>query len=245
MAAEMPSLAGPPALRIVAGVVETKNTTTRLVLPTAVQAAWPPYHRVAETVATRTRQFPPHAHEGEEVLTYVIEGSASYQLESGAIQPMRPGSARLLSATSRAAHRINPSQGGVIRWFSLVAGLPDGASGAVRLQASEPPASPRYDESAHVRPLVGPGATMTSAMGLESAEISFVELSTTYRRLGHGRRGLVYSLSGRGSVDGNPLEVGEAALVEGAAGIAIQGNEGFRVIVATAPSERSPDASAP
>jgi redox-sensitive bicupin YhaK (pirin superfamily) len=235
MAGGMASLAGPPILRIVQGVVETRSATSRLVIPTSAQPAWPPYDRAGETVASRIRQFPSHAHEHQEVLTYMIEGSASYQLGAETPRSLRPGSARLLTAPSHTTHRISPAQGGPIRWFSLVIRLPEGAAGGARLQGSEPPVSPRYDETAQVRPLVGPGASMTSALEVECAEIVCVELSTTFRRLGHGRRGIVYVLAGRGSVDGHGVELGEAALIEGAAGMSIQGKAGFRAIAATAP----------
>jgi len=231
----MATSAGAPMVRIVPGELETRNAPTRLVIPTSKQPEWPPFVRAGEVIVNRRQDFPPHAHENEEVLTYVVEGLAAYAVESGAVESLRPGSARLLSTSVSVKHRISPARSGPIRWFNLVVSAPGKAGPKPLMQASEPPTSPKYDEDAHVREIVGAKPGMTSVTGLEVSEIDFVVPSTTFRRLGHDRRGLVYALTGRGTVDSRPIDAGEAALVEGAAGIAIGGDVGFRVIVATAP----------
>jgi len=225
----------PRSVRIVPGELETKSAMTRLVIPSSGQPAWPPFLRAGETVVSRLRRFPSHLHDREEVLTYVSEGFATYQLDTRPAHLLSPGSARLLSSPSRSTHQISPARAGPIRWFSLVVGIPPSASNELHLQASEPPVFPQYEESAVVRRLVGPGAEMTSSIGLECREILFVERSTTFQRVGHDRRGLVYVLAGRGSVEGHDVEVGDGVLAEGVTGIAIQNVEGLRVIAASAP----------
>ncbi|MCI4328336.1 MAG: hypothetical protein L3J86_02015, partial [Thermoplasmata archaeon] len=75
--------------------------TTRLLVPTPDQPNWSPFQRVAESLANRARQLPTHAHEREEVLTYVTEGLASYQLESLAAEALPRGSGRLLISPGR------------------------------------------------------------------------------------------------------------------------------------------------
>lgn len=224
-----------PSVRIVAGEIQTQSATTRLVLPTTSQPTWPPFLRVAETVAGRARQLAAHAHEHEEVLTVVTDGFASYQLESEASQALGPGSARLLTSPGRSLHRISPARGGAIRWFNLVVGPIAPSSAPPKLQASEPDERPRVEENALVRPLVGPGAPMASGVGLEARLVTFVQPSATFQRVGHDRRALVYALAGQGSVDGRSVEAGEAALAEGVAAVAMQGSKGLRALVATAP----------
>lgn len=231
----MGSPVGSTTLRVVPGELETKRAASRLVLPTSVQPAWPPFRRVGETVANRVRTVPPHSHERGEVLTYVIEGFASYRFASEPAKLLEPGSARLLTCPTQATHSISPARGGPVRWFSLVVDLPDAASGDNRLQPIPSSTAPVYEDETIVRPLVGPESRVTSLSGLECREISFEQPSTTFLRVGHGRRAIVYALTGRGSVDARGLEAGEAALVEGAAGIAIQGSARFRVIAATVP----------
>ena len=231
----MTTPAAPPTVRIVAGELENRKGATRLVIPTPRQPEWPPFLRAGEVILNRLQQFPPHAHQNEEVLTFVVEGVATYAVGAGPPESLSPGSARLMSAGSMAQHVITPARSGPIRWFNLVVAAPTSAAAPPRLQGSEPPASPHYDEDAHVREIVGKAGAMSSVAGLEVSEIDFVVPSTTFRRLGHGRRALVYALSGHGAVDDRPVDVGEAALVEGAAGISVAGDAGFRVIMATAP----------
>lgn len=225
----------PPTVRIVSGELETRNVTTRLVIPTSLQPTWPPFLRAGETVASRAREFPVHFHEHHEVLTYVSEGFASYQWEDRPAVILGPGSARLLSTGARVTHRMSPARKGPVRWFSLVVGAPDLSSEEPVVQVSDPPLTPLAEENAFVRLLVGAGAPMSSRAGLECQEITFLEASTSFRPVGHRRRGLVYALTGRATVDGKPLDAGEAALVDGASGFSVQGTQGTRVVVATAP----------
>ena len=222
------------SVRVIPGEVEAKNATTRLVMPTPTQPAWPPFERVGETLATTTRQFPAHGHQGQEVLTYVIEGFASYQFDSNAPEPMLAGAVRLLTTPGKSSHRISPAIGSPIRWFNLVV-TAGGPGASARLQSSEPTPGTRTAEGALVRPLVGPNAPLTSASGLEVVDLEFVASGTAFLKMGHRRRGVAYVVGGRGAVDNQNVDGGEAALIENAGGIALHGNPGFRVILSSAP----------
>jgi redox-sensitive bicupin YhaK (pirin superfamily) len=231
----MGSSARPRSVRVAAGELDTSVVTTRRLLPIPAQPNWSPFHRVAESVANRARQLPRHAHEREEVLTYVTEGFASYQLESGATEFLERGSGRLLTAPGRVTHCISPAQGGAIRWFNLVMALPAGSSGGIRLQMMGPHTPTIEEDTVLVRTMVGPRAPMTSAAGLECEELQFRTEGTTFRKLGPGRRAVFYAMSGRGSVDQNAIEAGEVAFIEGMPGVAVHGDGGFSGILATAP----------
>jgi redox-sensitive bicupin YhaK (pirin superfamily) len=223
------------SVRVVAGEIDSRLVSTRLVLPTSTQPVWPPYRRVSEATASRGRQLPAHAHTGEEVLTYVTEGYAAYQLGDDPAELLPQGSARLLTAPTKASHRVSPAQGGAIRWFNLVVELPATAGPSVRVQ-SVPASSPMTEiDTVEVRPLIGGSAPMTSAAGVECQELIFTHDSATIPRIGTHRRAVVYALAGRGSVDQQTLVGGEAALIQGLAGVAIHGSLGFRAILATAP----------
>jgi redox-sensitive bicupin YhaK (pirin superfamily) len=227
--------AHPRSVRITPGELDTSSVTTRRLLPTSAQSEWRPFHRVAESIANRARQLPTHAHEREEVLTYVTEGFATYQLDSGAAESLRLGSGRLLTTSGRATHRISPAEGGAIRWFNLVVGLPPTSSGAPRLQRLEPETPAVEEDTVLVRSLVGPKAPMTSLAGLECEELRFRTDSTTFRKVGPVRRAVFYAVSGRGSLDQKAIEAGEVAFVEGMPGVAVRGEAGFCGILATAP----------
>ncbi len=234
----------PPAsrsVRIASGEIESRLVSTRLVIPSSAQPAWPPFRRLGESIASRGRQLPAHAHAAEEVLTYVIEGFASYQLDAGPSVPLSQGSARLLTALSRVNHRVVPAEGAAIRWFNLVVGLPQASVGGPQLQAAGPGVPPVEVDNVRVVRLVGPEAPMRSSAGLECADLLFVQESTTFATLGGGRRAIVYALAGHGSVDQRDLSSGEAALAEGLPAVAIRGAPGFRAILATAPRELRSD----
>jgi quercetin 2,3-dioxygenase len=224
-----------PTLHWIPGEVIAKTTTARLLLPSARFSTWPPFTRAVETIATAARQLPAHGHEGEEVLTYMFEGFASYQYGTDTAVPLPPGSVRLLTAPSKATHRISPARGSAIRWFSLVVSLPPSVKGEPRVQSALPASTLPQPDGTVVRELVGPGSPVTGKSGLAAREISFVQTGTMFQRMGRDRRGLVYALSGRGTVDSQPIEGGEGVLVEGASGIAVHGQTGLRVLVASSP----------
>jgi len=224
-----------PSLRWVPGEVEGKTTTARFLLPTSTAASWTPFTRIVESVATNARQPPPHGHEAEEVLTYMFEGYADYQFESNAVVSLPPGSVCLLSAVGKATHRITPSKGSTVRWMSTILTLPSGTKGETKVQTGTPRSSEIQSDGTILRDLVGPGSTLVARSGLVAREVQFAQGGTTFQRMGHGRRGFAYSLAGRGAVDSQPVQVGEGVLIEGASGVAIHGQPGFRIVIGSAP----------
>jgi redox-sensitive bicupin YhaK (pirin superfamily) len=226
-------------VRVVPGEVDARSATTRLAIPTSVQPVWAPFERVGETLASRSRQFSPHSHESQEVLTYVVEGFATYQLENQPLEPIQAGSVRLLIAPERATHRISPARGSPIRWFNLVVGLPP-SHGGPRVERLESPAVTSLADGVRSLGLVGGASGLRSQSGLEATVYLFDEPSTIFQRVGHERRAVAYALSGRGTLDDQNLDGGEAALVEGAAGVAVRGAPGFRVIVSSVPIRAGP-----
>jgi quercetin 2,3-dioxygenase len=221
-------------IRVMPGEIDAKDATTRAAIPSTSQPRWPPFKRVAETIATPRRRFPPHRHEGVEVVTYVIEGSGTYEFGATPPYPLLPGSCFLLTAPTSVSHAINPGKGQTIRWFSVVAGLPQGKAAEPRLQSSHGDPEPQPDGTT-VRHLVGPGSQLQSAIGLDGQAIRFISEGTTFRKVGHSSLAVCYALAGRGRVDNDALEGGEAAFVEDSAGIAIQGQPGFQVILLRTP----------
>ena len=228
---------GTRMVRVTRGEIESGAVTTRLVLPTTLQPAWPPYRRVSEGIASARRQLPSHAHEREEVLTYLIEGRASYQLEGGPVESLSAGSALLLTAPARSRHSISPAEGASVRWFNLVLDLSGAFDAPARLQATDSTPGRRLVDEVEVRPLTGPRGPMTAGSGLESEVLAFLTESTTFRKVGPGRRAIVYAWAGEGSVDEHAVRAGETALIEGVPGVAVRGMEGFQAVFTSVPKE--------
>jgi redox-sensitive bicupin YhaK (pirin superfamily) len=223
------------SIRVVPGEISTKGATTRTVIPTTTQPRWPPFERVAERIATARRPFPPHRHEGVEVFTYVVEGTASHQFGSEPGATLVAGSTTLLTAPTAVSHAINAGMGQTVRWFAAVAALPAGKASAPGLQLGRIAPVGVQPEGTILHRLVGPGSPLTSSVGMECAAIEFRSAGTSFQRVGHDRIAVCYALGGRGTVDNQPLEGGEAALVEDAAGVAIDGQRTFRIVLVSAP----------
>jgi len=222
-------------VRVIPGEISATDATVRSVIPTSIQPKWPPLERVAETIATPRRRFPAHGHSGAEVLTYIVEGSGLYSYGNQPVEPVASGSIHLLTAPSGVAHAINPGKGQTLRWLAVLVTLPPSSDSTVRLQSSQALDGAVGADGTRVRALVGPGSPIRSTAGLEVYDLSFVEDGTTFRKVGHTVRAVAYALAGAGSVDGRPVEVGEAALVEDASGVAIQGRAGFRLALVQVP----------
>jgi redox-sensitive bicupin YhaK (pirin superfamily) len=230
-------------LRIVTGEIRGGNVTTRLVLPTAGQPIWPPFRRISEGIASRGRHLPTHTHEREEVLTYVLEGFTAYEGPGGPAATLPEGSAWLLTAVERSAHRVSPAEGASSRWFNLVVGLPKGYRGPDGLQSLGADRPAIEVDNVRVRRLVGPKGPIVPGSGLEFEAMAFAEASTTFRKVGPDRRAFLYAWSGRGSLDREPVEAGETAFIDGVPGVSIYGNSGFRALFASAPREAPSAAS--
>jgi redox-sensitive bicupin YhaK (pirin superfamily) len=222
-------------IRVVPGEIAAKDATVRVALPTSAQPHFPPFQRVAETISTPRRRVAQHHHAGVEVLTHVLEGSGVYEYGTSPPDPVRAGSTRLLTAATNVSHAINPAKGGTIRYFAVLTPLPPGDATESRVQSARGVESPPQADGTAVTHLVGPDAGVRSAIGLEGESLRFVADGTSFRKVGHGHLALCYALSGRGTVDGQPIDGGEAAFIEDAAGIALQGRVGFRAIVLRVP----------
>jgi redox-sensitive bicupin YhaK (pirin superfamily) len=222
-------------VRIVPGEIAAKDTTARVVLPTVALPRFAPYERVAETIARSARRLPLHKHQASEVLTYVIEGSGTYEVADAPPESIAPGAARMLTAPSNGSHAINSGEGQTIRYFAVVAALPAGGAGATKVQSAQVRESPPQPDGSAVARVAGPNGPLKSAAGLECDAVRFVEDGTSFRRVGHDHTLICYALSGRGHVDSDSLEVGEAAVVTDASGIGLQGQAGFRAILVRAP----------
>ena len=230
------------SFQVVRGEIDSKDATTRVVLPSPSRGSFPPFERVAETIATPRRRFPPHRHQGVEVLTVRNRGICHVRVRAWyPADSLVPGAARLLTAPTSVSHAINPHEGTTVRWLAVVATLPDGTAAEPRLQSGLAHTSGVQPDGTVVRRVVGLGTGLISAAGLECEAVEFQTNGTSFRRVGHNRVAVCYNLFGGGSVDNRTLEVGEAALVENPGGLALQGEPGFHIVLVSAPRAPAPE----
>ena len=221
-------------LRLVAGELDSKTVLSRTVLPSSAQGVWPPFHRLGEIAASVGRKLPAHAHESEEVLTYLLEGFATVSVADGAPASVEAPAVLLLAAPGKVVHAISPAS--AVRWVAVVVELPRTAGATLVSERYAPTTTGPLPDGTVQHRLLGAGAKFSSKAGVECSEIEFVAGGTTFRRIGRERRAIVYAVRGRGSVDGTPVEEGEAALVEGVSGISVHGSQGFRALLTIAPA---------
>jgi len=223
-------------MSIVHGVIDDSDITARILFPTREKEPFLPFERFAESVATSRKKGDLHAHLGQEVVTYVLEGTVDHEYGAGVHDNLTPGSILVLTASQEVRHALTMEKGRTARWLSIVARLP-GLTGLApsSLKIRTPESAPVGSDGAARTSLIGPNGAVPSSAGLELTDIAFAKRGSAFFRLGHDRRGLVYVLHGTGSVDDHELELGHGALLENMSAISIQGEAGYRIALASVP----------
>ena len=219
---------------IASSLIDASDVTARLLLPTSAQGPWQPFERFAETVATSRKKAGLHPHQAQEVVTYVLEGYVDHTDDAGHQDALTAGSVIVLTAHEPVQHELRMQKGRTARWLSIVMRLawhtePLPTSLLVRT-ASGPIEAP---DGTIRRPVVGASAHADSPNGFELLDIEFSREGTGFFRIGRDRRAIAYVLHGSGTIDNERALAGQAALVEDASGVQIQGSSGYRVALAS------------
>jgi redox-sensitive bicupin YhaK (pirin superfamily) len=225
-------------MTVVQGDIDSTDITARLLFPTPERKAFLPFERFAESVATSRKKGELHAHTGQEVVTYVLEGYIDHEYGAGVHDNLTQGSVLLLTAPApdEVRHALTMERGRTARWLSIVARLPPLAEPATPSLKIKTPASAPVGSDGTVRvPLIGPNGAVPSSSGLELTDIAFEKRGNAFVRLGRDRRGLAYALQGTGSIDDHELEPGHGALLEKMSAISVQGEAGYRIVYASLP----------
>ncbi|MFT3815036.1 MAG: pirin family protein [Acidovorax sp.] len=175
--------------------------------------------------------FGAHGHRDMEIISYVLSGELAHKDSMGNVQGIPPGDVQRMSAGSGVVHsEFNHAQGQTTHFLQIWllpdrqgiapsyeqkrftdaekrgqlrrVAAPDGAEGAVTLHAD---------------------ATLYAGLfdGAESAELP----------LAPGRKGYVHLVRGTLSVNGQRLQGGDAALLEGESSVVLSGGQDAEVLV--------------
>src|SRR5437762_12029058 len=117
-------------MSIVHGVIYYSDITARILFPTREKEPFLPFERFAESVATSRKKGDLHAHLGQEVVTYVLEGTVDHEYGAGVHDTLTPGAILALTASEEVRHALTMEKGHTARWLSIVAGLPAPAASA-------------------------------------------------------------------------------------------------------------------
>src|SRR5205823_5465832 len=87
----------PRSMSIVHGVIDDSDITARILFPTREKEPFLPFERFAESVATSRKKGDLHAHLGQEVVTYVLEGTVDHEYGAGVHDNLTPASSSPIS----------------------------------------------------------------------------------------------------------------------------------------------------
>jgi redox-sensitive bicupin YhaK (pirin superfamily) len=225
-------------LKVSAEPIELANVAGRTLFPSPIQGAWLPFERFAESRTSERNDSTLHSHGSQEVLTYVLDGTADSEEEGGTHTTLPTGWVDLLLAEKERQHELASADGAPARWLSVVLRLPPRALGdAPFLHQAE---ACRSETPA-------PGVSLTvvrssgpqNPTGLELIDLRFGAIVTWEHRIPVGHRGLAYVLDGDGAIDGDVVSAGVGILVENVTGFTLRSSRGFRVVLASAPHASS------
>ncbi len=223
-------------MAIIHGEIDASDVTAHLLLPTRDKRLFLPFERFAESVATSRKKGEMHPHVGEEVITYVLEGSIDHEDASGNRTDLTPGSLLVLTAQDEVRHALRMERGRTARWLSVVVRLPPGTDQpSPSLQVLRPAPPPAGSDGTIRTSLVGASGPARTSSGLELIDIEFVKGGTAFLRMGRDRRGVAYALGGVGSIEDHALEPGHGALLENMSALSLHAEAGFRVALASVP----------
>ena len=167
---------------------------------------------------------------------YLIEGAVEHADESGGRVGMAEGSVLVLTAPGETRHELTMRAGRSARWLGIVLGLTNLPKKPTSSILFGPAAPPRETPEGTIeRTVLTSDGSPRSSTGLALHDIMFPEAGTRFLPVGHDREGVAYVLAGSGNMDSHRARPGEGAVLDGVAGVALTGEPGFRVILATAP----------
>lgn len=210
-----------------------------VLFPTMQQGPWLPLERLAESRATEEPESDPHWHEKEEVVNYVLQGTATYIDDAGGEHRMSKGMVAVLSSFEPSRHDLIPRAGEATRWVSLVTRLSHPGPGELPLLQIAPaaPRSPTSDRLSWLC-IVGGCASAASSVGLEMAHLTFWKPDGLDLRVPLGFRVVAYVLEGAPQIANRSMAPGNGLLAEGPSSCRIDGTAGDQVTFILVPANR-------
>ena len=184
--------------------------------------------------------FPPHPHRGFETVTYMLKGKMRHRDSSGNAGLLEDGAVQWMTAGRGILHSEMPEQTGGSLWgFQIWLNLPQ------RIQMSEP----RYQDipatditeftqsdvayrlvSGELFGHVGPAKTHLPVLMVDIEPTS----GTATIPLTDGDTTILFCFEGKLSIQGQTVEDGELAVIEGVGGVTLKGS-GRGLLISSAP----------
>ncbi|MGH8678466.1 MAG: pirin family protein [Burkholderiales bacterium] len=175
--------------------------------------------------------FGPHPHRDMEIISYVLDGALEHKDSIGNGSVIRPGDVQRMSAGTGVMHsEYNHSKSHSVHFLQIW------------IEPSERGIAPSYEQKyfdpvqkrGKLRLVASPDASHDSVTIHQDARIYASLLGDDDRvehALAHGRRAYVYVARGKVTVNGHPLEAGDALSAQGEQRITLECGEDTEVLL--------------
>ena len=177
--------------------------------------------------------FPDHPHRGFEAITYVFDGTMNHKDNLGNESTVTPGGAQRFTAGKGLIHSEMPSQEGNTRGIQLWINLPK------RLKAIQPDYQQvdakeileQVIEKGKVRVISGEGSPLELNTQVRYLDVSLEAGGSFKETIPESYRGFIYMVEGKGAINGDSVEAGDASFMDSIEEIHVAVNEPSRFMV--------------
>jgi redox-sensitive bicupin YhaK (pirin superfamily) len=172
--------------------------------------------------------FPNHPHRGFEAITYMFEGGMQHADNLGNRGTVHGGGAQRFTAGRGIVHSEMPAghAAGIQLWINLPGRLKGIDPDYQQVEKNEIPET--IIDGGTVRTIVGEGGPILLKTSVEYLDVSLDAGASLERPVSDGLRGFIYVVEGSISVNGETVDAGAAAYVDGEPSLAISSTEGGR-----------------
>jgi redox-sensitive bicupin YhaK (pirin superfamily) len=202
-----------------------------------VHVHWGPLRVINEDRVQPAKGFPTHGHQDMEILSYVLEGELQHNDSMGNGSIIRPGDIQRMSAGRGVRHSEgNPSSVNGVHFLQIWI-IPDCSGGAPEYeQQSLAPETLRGRLRLMVSGRQEPGALcIHQDVRLHAGRFDGPEAAQL--ALAPGRLGYVHVARGQLTVNGEPLQAGDALLLEAEPQVQLAGGAQAEVLVFDLPAQ--------
>jgi redox-sensitive bicupin YhaK (pirin superfamily) len=172
--------------------------------------------------------FPDHPHRGFEAITYMFTGGMQHADNLGNRGTVHGGGAQRFTAGRGIVHSEMPDgrAAGIQLWINLPQSLKGVDPDYQQVEKGEIPET--VIDGGTVRTIVGEGGPIVLKTGVEYLDVSLAAGAIIGRAVPDGFQGIIYLIEGSIKVNGETVDAGSAAYVDGENALTIEAIEGAR-----------------
>ncbi len=176
--------------------------------------------------------FPDHPHRGFEAITYLFAGGMRHKDNLGNEGTIHAGGAQRFTAGRGIVHSEFPDShaAGIQLWINLPKRLKQIEPGYQQLQADDIPE--QEEDGTVIRTIVGEGSPLRLHTSVQYLDIQLAAGTQIRRKIPADYKGLVYTVEGSGTINGQDLRAGMAVYFEAETDITLSSQTSGRFMLA-------------